>query len=119
MKERLVILTILFVTSVLLPCQSWNLPQDNGPQTHVQRNNITITGCLAKNKYDDYELVDQKGIHNLIYGSDKFDLESYVGRSVTLIGERGAISSADTGTARLMPHFKVADLRPASGKCSK
>ncbi|HKF01907.1 MAG TPA: hypothetical protein VKB49_06315, partial [Candidatus Sulfotelmatobacter sp.] len=59
------------------------------------------------------------GIHNLVYQSDKFDLDSYVGQSVTLIGDRSAIPSTDTGTARPMPHFKVAELRQASGKCRK
>ena len=121
MKQRLCQLLILLVTATL--CTAKSAPQyaaqDNNPQTPQLHNHVTITGCLTKNPDDDFVLVDQKGIHNLVFQSDKFDLDSYVGHFVTLIGDRGAIPGTDTGTARPMPHFKVIELRPASGKCGK
>jgi len=121
MTQRLCQFLILFVTATL--CTANSAPQyptqDSNAQTSQMRNHVTITGCLTKSPQDDFVLVDQRGIHNLIYPSDKFDLDSYVGQSVTLIGDRSAIPSTDTGTARPMPHFKVAELRQASGKCGK
>jgi len=85
---------------------------------HLKGNQSAITGCLTKNPHDEYELVDEKRVHNLLYSST-VPLDTYVGQSVTLIGERSATPSTDTGTARPVPHFKVVDLRPASGKCGK
>jgi hypothetical protein len=84
---------------------------------HLKRNQTALIGCLTKN-HNEYELVDEKGIHNLLYSST-VPLDTYVGQSVTLIGERSSAPSIDMGTARSMPYFKVVDLRPASGKCSK
>ena len=85
---------------------------------HLGRNQSALTGCLTKNLHGEYELIDEKGIHNLLYSST-VPLDTYLGQSVTLIGERSGTPSTDTGTVRPMPHFKVVDLRPASGKCSK
>jgi hypothetical protein len=44
-------------------------------------------------------------------------LDSYVGQSVTLIGNQSATPSTDTGTGRPMPHFVVLEVQPASGSC--
>jgi hypothetical protein len=85
---------------------------------HLKRNQIAVTGCLTRNLHGEYELVDEKGIHNLLYSST-VPLDTYVGQSVTVMGERNASPSTDAGTVRPMPHFNVVDLRPASGKCSK
>lgn len=85
---------------------------------HLKHNQSAVTGCLTKNPHNEYELVDEKGIHNLL-SSSTVPLDTYVGQSVTLIGERSSTPSTDVGTARPMPYFKVVDLRPASGKCSK
>jgi len=85
---------------------------------HLKRNQTSVTGCLTKNPHNEFELVDEKGIHNLLYSST-VPLDTYVGQSVTVMGERSATPSTDMGTGRPMPHFNVVDLRPASGKCSK
>jgi len=85
---------------------------------HLKRNQTTVTGCLTRNPHDEYELVDEKGIHNLLYSST-VPLDTYVGQSVTVMVERSATPSTDTGSARPMAHFNVVDLRPASGKCGK
>jgi len=85
---------------------------------HLQRNQSALTGCLTKNSHDEYELVDEKGIHNLLYSST-VPLDTYVGQSVTLVGERSTMPIPEMGTSRHAPYFKVVDLRPASGKCSK
>jgi len=121
MKQSLFLLTILLVSAALCAAQSASQAsgQQNSPPSSKQSNHVTITGCLTKNPHDEYDLVDQNGIHNLVYKSDKFDLDSYVGQSVTLVGDRSAIPSRDTGTARPMPHFRVRELRPGSGKCQK
>ena len=85
---------------------------------HLKQNQTALRGCLTKNPHNEYELVDEKGIHNLLYSST-VPLDTYVGQSLTLIGERSSAPSTDMGTVRSMPYFKVVDLRPASGKCSK
>jgi len=84
----------------------------------LKRNQTAVTGCLTKNPHNEYELVDEKGIHSLLYSST-VPLDTYVGQSVTVMGERSATPNPDTGTARPMLHFNVVDLRPASGKCGK
>lgn len=121
MKECLSLLTVLLVSAALCAGKTppQNTTQEGAPQTSQHQKHATITGCLTKDDLGNYELVDQKGIHNLVYPSDKFDLDSYVGQSVTLVGDRGAIPSTDTGTARPKPHFKVVELQSASGNCGK
>jgi len=54
----------------------------------------------------------------MLYNSN-IDFESYVGKSVTLVGDRSAMPSTDTGTGRPMPYFRVLKLKPATGNCSK
>ena len=120
MKELLVLLTVLSVTPALVFSQTGvpKTTQSHGPPMHIKHNQSALTGCLTKNPYNEYELVDEKGIHNLLYSST-VPLDTYMGQSVTLVGELSAAPSTDTGPARPMPHFKVVDLRPAAGKCSK
>jgi len=120
MKERLVLLTVLSVTLALVFSQT-GIPkttQGHGPPMHIKHNQTALTGCLTKNPNNEYELVDEKGIHTLLYSST-VPLDTYMGQSVTLVGELSAAPSTDTEPARPMPHFKVVDLRPAAGKCSK
>jgi len=119
MKASCFILLVLLLSSALASTsQTTSSGANPGSNSEAsQHNPITITGCLIKNSHNQYELVDEKGIHNLLYGST--ELQSYVGQSVTLVGARSAIPSTDTGTARPMPHFKVSEVRPASGKCSE
>ena len=118
MKERLFLLTLLFgCASSCFPARPFSSTQGSSPQTYLKRNESTLTGCLMMNPYNEYELVDEKGIHTLLYSST-VPLDTYMGQSVTLVGELCAAPSAYTGTARPMP-LKVVDLRPAAGKCSK
>ena len=120
MKERLLLLTVLCVTPAFVASQT-GVPttiHDHGPPMRLKRNQIALRGCLTKNPQNEFELVDEKGTYNLLYSST-VPLDTYVGQSVTLIGERSATPSTVMGTARPMPNFKVVDLRPASGKCSK
>src|SRR5215469_2933010 len=120
MEKRFFLLTVLVVTPALVSSKTGvpKATQDHGHPMHLQRNQSALTGCLTKNSHDEYELVDEKGIHNLLYSST-VPLDTYVGQSVTVMVERSATLSTDTGTARSMPRFKVVDLRPASGKCGK
>jgi hypothetical protein len=106
--KRLFLLVILFVIPALVFSQS-----------ATPTNYVTITGCLTKNAHGEYELVDQKGVHNLVYKSERVDLESYVGKSVSLTGEQSAMPSTDNGTSHPMPHFVVKRLEQGSGKCGK
>ena len=119
MEERFFLLTVLLVTPALVSSQTGvqKATQKHGPPMHLKRNQTAVTGCLTKNPNNEYELVDEKGIHNLLYSST-VPLETYVGQSVTIMGER-SMPGTDMGRARSMPHFNVVDLRPASGKCSK
>ena len=120
MNVRLVLLTVLSVTPTLVFGQAGvqKTTQGHGPPMHIKHNESALTGCLTKNPYNEYELVDKKGIHTLLYSST-VPLDTYMGQTVTLVGELSAAPSTDTGTARTVPHFKVVDLRPAPGKCRK
>lgn len=109
MQLRLFLLAILLVFPALVFSQSASPKMT----THY----VTITGCLTKNAHGEYELVDQKGVHNLVYKSERVDLESYVGKSVSLTGEQSAMPSTDNGTSNPMPHFVVKKLEQGSGKC--
>jgi hypothetical protein len=107
----------LFLLANLMVFPALVLSQSASPKmtTHY----VTITGCLTKNAHGEYELVDQKGVHNLVYKSERVDLESYVGKSVSLTGEQSAMPSTDNGTSNSMPHFVVKKLEQGAGKCGK
>src|SRR5580704_70307 len=90
------------------------LAQSPNPKT-----NQTINGCLTSNgRSHEYQLVDENGVTNIVY-STTVHLNSYVGKSVSLVGDQSATPSTDTGTGRPMPHFKVVEVQPASGDCKK
>ena len=116
MKANCFVFLVLLLSSVpaLSQATTSTTSAGNNPEGS-QRTQIQITGCLIRNSHNEYELVDEKGTRNLLYGSA--DLQSHVGQSVTLVGARSAIPSTDTGTARPMPHFKVREVLSASGKC--
>jgi hypothetical protein len=118
MKESLFLLTILLFVPAIVSSQTEtpSAPQNSNRQAVQHRNHVTITGCLTSSHHKEYRLVDQDGTTNLVY-SPTVDLDSYVGQSVTLVGNRSASPSTDTGTARPMPHFMVTEVRPASGSC--
>lgn len=104
----------LFVLAILVVAPALAFSQSPKPKTHSK-----ITGCLASTgQPDEYRLVDKKGVTNLVY-SVTVHLDSYVGQSVTLIGDQSAMPSTDTGTARPKPTFKVVEVQPASGNCKK
>jgi hypothetical protein len=104
----------LFLPAILVAASVFAFSQSPKPKTHVK-----ITGCLSSSGHpDEYQLVDEKGITNLVY-SGTIHLDSYIGQSVTLIGDQSAMPSTDTGTAQPMPHFKVAKVQPAHGDCKK
>ena len=108
MRGRLFVLAILVIAPVL----AFSQPPD--PRPHSK-----ITGCLTSaGSTEVFELVDEKGVTNLVY-SERLHLHSYVGQSVTLIGDQSATPSTDTGTARPMPRFRVVKVQPASGNCKK
>lgn len=116
MKASCFVFLVLLSSSALAASQTTSSTTNGGKNAEgSQRKSTTITGCLTRNSHNEYELVDEKGTRNLLYGSA--DLQSYVGQSVTLVGARSATPSTDTGTARPMPHFKVREVRPAPGKC--
>jgi hypothetical protein len=117
MKQRLLMAVLLVTTAVFVEKSASQSPTKNSsPQTGKH---VTITGCLTRGPHEEYELVDRQGVHNLIYKSEKVNLDSYVGQPVKLVGERSAIPSTDEATRRPMPHFKVTELQSAPGKCGK
>ena len=117
MKEHLLMAVLLLsVAAPLGKSQPQNTNKMSSPQTGKH---VTITGCLTRGPHEAYELVDQKGIHNLVAKSERINLDSYVGQSVTLVGERSAMPTLDETTKRPTPYFKVSELKPASGKCGK
>jgi hypothetical protein len=102
----------LFVLAILMAVPA--LAQSPKTKTH-----LTITGCLTSTgSSHEYQLVDEKGVTNIVY-STTVHLNSYVGKSVSLVGDQSATPSTDTGTAQPMPHFKVVEVQPASGDCKK
>jgi hypothetical protein len=106
MRGSLFVLAIVMVVPVLA--------QSPKPKTHE-----TITGCLTgTGSRHEYRLVDEKGVTNLVY-STTVHLDSYIGKSVSLVGDQSATPSTDVGTARPKPHFKVVEVQPASGSCKK
>ena len=106
MRGRLFMLAILMVAPVLA----------QSPKTKTHQ---TITGCLTSTgSSHEYQLVDEKGVTNIVY-STTVHLNSYVGKSVSLVGDQSATPSTDTGTGRPTPHFKVVEVQPVSGDCKK
>ena len=114
MRQNGFVLAVLLLSALLVVGQ--NSTSDTDSQSHKETNKVTITGCLAKDTHNHYQVVDEQGISNLVYNS-RVKLGSYVGKSVTLTGERSAMPSTDTGTARPMPHFVVKEVKLASGTC--
>jgi len=107
----------LFLPLISLVISTLTFSQSATPKKTTHE--VTITGCLTKNPHGDYDLVDQNGVHNLVYKSDRVDLESHVGQSVSLTGQQSAMPSTDTGTSRPMPHFVVKKLQDGLGKCGE
>ena len=118
MRGNLFVLAILVVMPAFAFSQTDtpNAAQNSKPQT---AKHSTITGCLTSSEHHTYRLVDEKGQTNMVYSGKTvhLDLDSYVGKSVTLVGDQSATPSTDTGTGRPMPHFRVMEVRPASGNC--
>jgi hypothetical protein len=104
----------LFVVAILVVASALAFSQSPEPKTYS-----TITGCLTSTDIpDEYQLVDEKGVTYIVY-SVSIHLDSYAGQSVTLIGDQSATPSTDGGTGRPTPHFKVLEVKPASGTCKK
>jgi hypothetical protein len=80
-------------------------------QSPKSKTHQTITGCLTSTgSSHEYQLVDEKGVTNIVH-STTVHLNSYVGQSVSLVGDQSATPSTDTGTGRPMPRFKVVQLQ--------
>jgi hypothetical protein len=112
----------LFVLAILVVTPAFAFSQTNAPSAaqnskgQSTKHKSTITGCLTSSKGKDYRMVDQKGNANIVY-SKTIDLNSYVGKSVTLVGDKSATPSTDEGTGRPMPVFWALEVQPASGNC--
>jgi len=106
------IFTAFALTQTSTPSQASNSHPMQKPQ------HVTIKGCLANSTTEkEYQLVDEKGITNLVYSSS-INLASYVGQSVTLNGDRSAVPSTDTGTSDPKPHFIAKKIHVDSKTCS-
>jgi len=102
------------VLAILVVAPALTFSQSPEPKSHSK-----ITGCLTSTgRPHEYRLVDEKGVTNQVY-STTVHLNSFVGKSVTLIGDQSARPSTDTGTARPTPHFKVIKAQAGSGDCKK
>jgi len=117
MRKALSLLAILLVAALAYTQQNENQSATQGSISRPPaQQHSTITGCLTSGKHGDYKLVDQKGHTNIVY-SPAVHLDSYVGQSVTLVGDRDTSQGTDTGTGRATPHFKVYEVQAASGSC--
>lgn len=113
MKSRFVVLMTLSVLNpLILPAQNTS----RGDQENDPRKEITITGCVTKNSHKEFELVDEKGIDNMLYG-DIIPLDQYVGKVVTLVGKRSATPSTDMGIKNPQPHFLVTKVKSELNTC--
>jgi hypothetical protein len=116
----------VFVRAILVVALAFAFSQTNAPSAAQdskgqtakpgKHERDTITGCLTKTKSNQYRLVDQKRTTNIVY-SKTVHLDSYVGQSVTVVGEQSETPSTDEGTARPMPVFWALEVQPASGNC--
>jgi len=116
MRGNLFVLTILAVVPSLAFAQTDAGGATQNTKSAKQRNHTTITGCLTGTKKQEYRLKDEKGVTNLLY-SNNIDLDTYVGKMITVTGDQSPKPSTDTGTGRPMPVFRVLDVQPASGTC--
>lgn len=115
MKSGVFLLTALLVSVPVIFGQAGaSNPAQNDAQARAERNETSITGCLTKNSANQYELVDQDGVHNLPYSST-IKLDSYVGQAVTLVGRLSPTPTTDMAGPS-SPHFEVSQVQP-SGKC--
>jgi hypothetical protein len=119
MRTSLFAVTLLMVTPTFTFSQT-DTTTDSQAKPAKQRSHTTITGCLSNigksGKSSQYRLRDEKGKTVIPYSST-VNLDSYVGQSVTVVGDQSAMPSTDTGTGRPMPHFKVLEVDAASGTC--
>jgi len=113
MRRNAFLLIVLAVAPAIVFGQTdaSNTTQNSKPSKHK-----TMTGCLSGGTADEYRLKDDKGKTVLLY-STNVELDAYVGKSVTVVGDQSATPSTDTGTGRPLPHFKVIEARPGSGRC--
>ena len=116
MREKLLLLIVLAPAIAFSQTDTQNT-QDANRQTPAQAGNqTTISGCLTSGKHHDYQLKDESGTTNLVY-SPTVNLTSYVGQSVTLVGERDPDQGTEARTGKPTPHFKVYQVQPGSGNC--
>jgi len=116
-RSPLVLVMLLFASALVYSQQNENQSATQGSISRPPaQQHSAITGCLTSGKHGDYKLVDQQGHTNIVY-SPAVHLDSYVGQSVTLVGDRDTSQGTDTGTARTTAHFKVYEVQPASGNC--
>jgi hypothetical protein len=113
-------LSFLFLMTLLLASPVYVSAQNTskGDQENDPRREITIEGCLTKNSLNEFELVDQKGIDNLLY-SEMVNLGQYVGQTVTVVGKRSAMPNTDMGIKNPQPHFFVVKIQTQSRQCQK
>lgn len=100
--------TALLLNPMLFSAQNTS---DGDKPNDLHHERINITGCLTKNSLNEFELVDQCGIDNLLY-SAVVDLDQYVGKTVTLLGRRAA-TQHDTG------HEQASLPRSAALNCNR
>jgi hypothetical protein len=112
MKPSIFLSMALLLNPMLVAAQNTSQGDQPNDPNHER---INITGCLTKNSLNEFELVDQGGIDNLPY-STVVDLDQYVGKTVTLLGRRGA-TPHDTG--REKPHFQVSKVQLVSDQCKR
>ena len=114
MKVSVFLFAPLLLAPAFVLSQNEPSASTQGNMHHFDRHHVSITGCLTSREPNEYEMVDQQGITNLLYS--RINLSAYVGQSVTVVGDQSATPSTDSGTARPMPHFIVKKVH-ASGKC--
>ena len=114
MKPTILLCMTLLLSPFPVPAQQPSQGKDN----ELSHQDVAITGCLTKNAFKEYELVDKEGTDNLPYSST-VDLDKYVGHAVTLVGRRAATPSDETSAGPGKTHFLVKKVESASGECNK
>ena len=109
----LILLLLIPVSVVSGQTGASTVPQTNS-QPQEERTEISVTGCLTKDSSNQYELVDQEGVHNLPESSS-ISLDQFVGQEVTLIGQRTPMPTKNS-VAQPKARLAVSKVQ-VSGKC--
>jgi len=107
-------LSALFLGVVLLVPPTRALTQDKNADGQAKKDNITITGCLAKGAADgEFTIAGPDGTSYQLTGT-KVTLKDHVGHKVTITGKPAKADEGGSSAGKL----EVTNLKMVSTTCS-